>query len=95
MKIDLENIHSPCSQCYIHGILYSPNNETCQRCEYNISAYLLKRILRTYNYCTFCKNRDHLGGGYRKCKINVNDCGECNIDTDFVIDWKEVFKEYG
>ena len=95
MKIDLENTHSPCSQCYIRGILYSPDNELCQRCEYNISAYLLKRMLRMYDYCTFCKNRDHLGGGYWECKIDGNDCGECNIDTDFVIDWEEVFKEYG
>lgn len=95
MKINLENIHSPCFQCYIRGILYYPDNETCQRCEYNISAYLLKRILKANDYCTFCKNINRLGGGYWECKIDGNDCEECNIDTDFVIDWEEVFKEYG
>ena len=92
MKIDLENIHSPCSQCYIHGILYSPDNELCQRCEYNISAYLLKRILKIYDGCIFCKK--YLDCTYTDCKAHKEN-KPCNIDTDFIIDWEEVFKEYG
>ena len=95
MKINLENMHSPCSQCYNRGILYSYDNETCQRCEYNIAIYLLKRMLRIYDYCIFCKNKNHLGGGYWDCKINKNECGACDIENDFVINWEEVFKEYG
>ena len=92
MKINLENTHSPCSQCYINGKLYSPDNEFCQRCEYNIAIYLLKKMLRTYDYCTLCKNRIRLGGGCWDCKFNKH--GACNTDTDFVINWEEVFKEY-
>ena len=95
MKINLENTHSPCSQCYINAKLYSPDDETCQRCEYNIAIYLLKIMLKTYDYCTLCKNRIRLGGGYLDCKINEKDCGVCDIESDFIIDWKEVFNEYG
>ena len=95
MKINLENIHSPCVQCYLRGKSYSPNDESCQRCEYNIAAYLLKRVLKANDYCDCCKNKNRLGGGYWDCKINENDDGECNIDTDFIIDWEKVFKEYG
>ena len=40
MKINLENMHSPCIQCYLRGKSYSPEDEFCQRCEYNIAAYL-------------------------------------------------------
>lgn len=82
MKINLENISSPCVQCYLRGKSYSPDDESCQRCEYYIAIYLLKRILQRNNHCDFCKNKNNL-------------CGECNINSHFVIDWEKTFKEYG
>lgn len=94
MKIDLENMHSPCSQCYIRGKLYSPDDETCQRCEYNIAIYLLRRVLCIYDGCNLCKNEGHLDDTYFHCKISKED-RLCDIDTDFVIDWEKAFKEYG
>ena len=93
MKINLENIHSPCSQCHTHGILYSPDNELCQRCEYNIAIYLLKRILSFYDDCNVCKHQDYLDDIYFYCKLSKED-RLCDIDTDFDINWEKVCKKY-
>ena len=60
MKINLKNIHSPCEQCFIHGYSYSPDNDGCQRCEYNIAIAILKEVLRENDYCTLCKNVEHI-----------------------------------
>lgn len=85
MKINLDNMRSPCMECYIHGgRSYSPDDVGCQRCEYNIAIQLLKVVLKSNDYCTLCKNRDNLGGGY----------WDCNITKDFAIDWHEAFREY-
>lgn len=96
MKLNLNNMHSPCMECYIHGgHSYSPDYVGCQRCEYNIAIQLLKVVLKFNDYCTLCKNRNNLGGGYWDCKITGRDDCDCNIEKDFAIDWHEAFREYG
>lgn len=94
MKVNLENMHSPCERCYIRGHLYSNEDDICQRCEYNIAIYLLKHVLKSNDYCTLCKNRDRLDGGYFDCSLPNNNDYTCEVEKDFVIDWKAVFKEY-
>ena len=44
MKINLENIHSPCMNCIMRGHSYSPDDNLCQSCEYNISIQMLKEV---------------------------------------------------
>lgn len=91
-KVDLEKVSSPCVMCYIRGCPYS--EESCKSCEYHISFQLLKAILKSYGEtCKVCKNRERLGGGYWDCKI-IDDIGSCDIDKDFMIDWKAAFEEY-
>lgn len=80
MKVNLENMHSPCQQCYIRGHSYSSDDNSCQRCEYNIAIELLKRILRIGSICSFCKH-------YNGC---VAPTGECN----YSIDWNKAFEVY-
>ena len=80
MNVILENIHTPCQQCYMHGYSYSSDSDICQRCEYNISIELLKRILRMGSMCNFCKH-------YNACILPA---GECN----YSIDWNKAFKVY-
>ena len=94
MKLNLRNKHSPCFNCYIRGCEYSPDDATCQGCEYNIAIQLLKVVLKFNDYCVLCKNRNRLGGGYWDCKVIGNDDRECNIETDFAIDWEAAFEEY-
>lgn len=94
MKLNLKNKHSPCFNCYTHGHEYSPDNSTCQGCEYNIAIQLLKAVLKSNNYCVLCKNRNIHGGGYFDCKVTGNDDCECNIENDFLINWKAAFEEY-
>ena len=95
MKVNLESMHSPCQQCYIHGHLYSPDDPSCRRCEYNIAVQLLKIVLKFNDYCTLCKNKNNLGGGYWDCKVTGNDDCMCNVEKDFSIDWQAVCDEYG
>ena len=95
MELNLKNIHSPCQNCYIHGHLYSPENDTCQGCEYNIAIQLVKVLLKFNEGCSVCKNGNRLGGGYWDCKIESNDDCVCNVAKDYVIDWQAAFKEYG
>ena len=94
MKLDLDNMQSPCVQCYIRGAEYSPDDVDCQRCEYNIAIQILKTVLKVNDYCTLCKNRNNLGGGYWDCKIGNDDC-TCEVEEDFLIDWKAVCEDYG
>lgn len=89
--INLEDIHSPCTQCYFQGHLYSQNDDSCKKCEYNISMQILKQILYCTDGCSLCKNRERLGGGYWDCKINHEDICKGN---DLVVDWKAVISEY-
>lgn len=91
--VNLENIYSPCQSCTIRGHLYSSNNESCQRCEYNIAITALKRILKDTNSCRFCQNYGHLGRGYYGCKLKS--ILNCSADRNFVINWKAVFEDYG
>lgn len=93
-KVNLKNMHSPCERCYVRGHLYSPDNDSCQRCEYNIAIQLLKRVLKDNDYCTLCKNRKRLGGGYWDCEITGDDNGYCRDNGDFSIDWKAACDEY-
>lgn len=95
MKLNLNHIISPCHQCYIHGTEYSPDDAGCQRCEYNIAVQILKVVLKFNDYCTLCKNRNNLGGGYWDCKITDNDDRICEVEKDFAIDWKAVCRDYG
>ena len=92
MDLNLENIHSPCQDCFIHGHSYSPTNSRCGNCEFNIVLKLLRKILKENNYdcCNFCKNRIHLNDNYYECKKDYNH--NCNIEKDFLIDWKDAFK---
>ena len=71
MKINLENIHSPCEQCFIHAYSYSPDNDGCQRCEYNIAIAILKEVLKENDYCTLCKNVEHIKGVDQKAGVKV------------------------
>lgn len=91
MKINLENIHSPCQQCMIRGHLYSPDNGSCQRCEYNIAIVVLKEVLKQNDYCWLCKNVEHIKGGYVDCKLNHDGWKDCD---SYAIDWNAIIKEY-
>ena len=91
MKINLENIYSPCEQCLIHGYSYSPNNDRCQSCEYNIAIAILKEVLKSNDFCTLCKNVEHIKGGYTDCKFGLDGSRQCN---SYTIDWKAIIKDY-
>ena len=91
MELNLKNIHSPCQNCHPHGHGYS--NIDCKSCEFNIAIQLLITVLKFYDGCKLCKNRDRLGGGYWNCEAH-EDC-VCNFTKEYVIDWEETFKEYG
>ena len=81
MKINLENIHSPCINCIIRGHSYSLDDNLCQSCEYNISIRMLKEVLKQNDYCNLCKYVEHIKGGYTDCQ-------------NYTIDWNTVAKEY-
>lgn len=83
MKINLESIHSPCQQCYIHGHLYSPENNMCQRCEYAIAIEILHSVLTTIgcSNCAYCRK-------YKDCTIPSGE--ECK----WCIDWDAVVKNF-
>ena len=91
LKINLENIHSPCQQCLIHNHSYSPNDDICQRCEYNIAIVVLKEVLKQNDYCWLCKNVIHIKGGYVDCKLNHDGCKDCG---SYTIDWNAIVEEY-
>lgn len=96
MKVNLKNKHSPCMMCYIKGISYDENSAHCQSCEYNIAVQLLKRALKENDYCTLCKNRKRLGGGYWDCTDEkASFYGGCITDESFAIDWETACQEYG
>lgn len=95
MEVKLDDVHSPCRMCFLKGIFYDPNSICCQRCEYNISIKLLKKVLKENDYCTVCKNRKRLGGGYWDCKVPGNDDGICKKEENFTIDWEAACDEYG
>lgn len=95
---NFKNIHSPCEKCNIRGHLFSPDNEHCQRCEYNIAISMLKRVLNDNDYCKHCLNREyHRGnyGGYYDCKFSDDKDFLCVTERDFIINWDSVFEEYG
>ena len=94
MKVRLDDVHSPCGMCFLKGIFYDPNSIICQRCEYNIAIKLLKKVLKENDYCTLCKNRKRLGGGYWDCAITGDDDGCCKHEEDFTIDWEATCNEY-
>lgn len=95
MKVRLDDVHSPCRMCFLKGIFYDPDSICCQRCEYNISIQLLKKVLKFNDCCTLCKNRNNLGGGYWDCKVTERDDCCCDEEKNFVIDWQSALKEYG
>ena len=71
MKINLENIHSPCMNCIIRGHSYSLDDNLCQSCEYNISI----------------KYVEHIKGGYIDCSVGLGgwrDCQNYTIDWNAV-----------
>lgn len=90
MKINLENIHSPCEQCFIDGHRYFPDDDKCQRCEYNITIVLLKEVLKTHNYCSLCKNL-YSESGFGCCKLNGKGCHNCD---SYEIDWEAIVRKY-
>jgi hypothetical protein len=87
MELNLKNIYRPCQDCY-NGY---KTDDVCQRCEFNIAIQLLITVLKFYDGCKLCKNRD--GEGYWNCEAH-EDC-VCNFTKEYVIDWEETFKEYG
>ncbi len=92
MKINIKNKHSPCTMCcQKFGYSYDENQDVCQRCEYNISIQLLKRILKCEDSCSLCSNRILLVGGYLGCK---NDKQDTCCSDDYAIDWEAVCKDY-
>lgn len=91
MKINLKNIYSPCQQCAIRGHLYSPDDNCCQRCEYNIAIIILKEVLKANDYCNLCGNVEHVKGGYVDCKLGFKGCRDCD---SYKIDWKAIVKDY-
>lgn len=96
MEVKLTDIHSPCLECFRKDIYYDPASDRCQRCEYNIAIKLLKRVLKENDYCTLCKNRKRLGGGYWDCTDEkASFYGGCVADESFAIDWETACQEYG
>lgn len=92
MKINLENTHSPCEQCFIDGHRYFPEDDKCQRCEYNIAIMILKEVLKSNDYCNLCGNVEHIKGGYTDCKLGFDGYGVCN---SYKIDWNKIVDDYG
>lgn len=90
MNIDIQNIHSPCTKCYIHGHPFSEEDEHCKHCEYNVAIYVLKKVLKANDFCQHCAYKKYMGGGYFDCH---KDYGTMNCE-DFVIDWESVIREY-
>lgn len=80
MKVNLENMHSPCMQCYIHGHLYSPEDNMCQGCEYAIAIETLHSVLTTIggSNCAYCSK-------YKGCAIPTGCECKWNIDWDAVV----------
>jgi hypothetical protein len=95
--LDLENINSPCLECYNRGHLYSSDNKYCQKCEYNISIYALKQILiKDDNYCQYCCNNImNDSGEYTCCFKNKYDNFSCIPEQFLKINWNYIFKKYG
>lgn len=91
MKLNLENTHSPCMNCSCHGHLYSPDDKSCQSCEYNISIQLLKEVLKQNDYCNLCKYVIRVKGGYTDYSIGCEGWRNCK---NYTIDWNAVVKEY-
>ena len=91
MKINLENIHSPCMNCIMRGHSYSPDDNLCQSCEYNISIQMLKEILKQNDYCNLCKYVERIKGGYTDCSVGREGWRDCQ---NYTIDWNAVAKEY-
>lgn len=86
MKINLQNIHSPCEQC-----LGSHYDGMCEKCEYNIAIVILKEVLKKNDYCNLCGNVEHIKGGYTDCKLGFNHSSCCN---SYLTDWKEIVDVY-
>lgn len=83
MKVNLENIHSPCERCYVRGHLYSPEDNICQRCEYAVAIEALRSVLTTIG-CSKCAYCSH----YEGCAIPARQ--ECQ----WHIDWNAVVKNF-
>lgn len=94
MKIRLDDVHSPCEMCFLKGIIFDSESMRCHRCEYNIAIKLLKRVLKTNDFCTLCKNCKRLGGGYYECINGYDEDDSCKQGEKFLIDWELVCKEY-
>lgn len=86
---DINTFISPCFDCFHKGITYP--SKKCETCEYNICIQIMKKILYSQDNCSFCKNRQNLGGGYWDCKKDLQDnCG----GNYYEIDWNAVLEEY-
>lgn len=81
MKIDVNKIHSPCMNCYVHGHSYCPEDEHCMHCEYAITVKILQSLLciLTGSNCTFCKRYTE------GCAAPI---GECK----WVADWEKIIR---
>lgn len=94
MAVNLEKMHSPCVMCFLKGVLYDPNSDHCQRCEYNIAIQLLKRMIKQELSCAACLDSTSLGGGYWEC-VAPEDDNYCKNGEKLVIDWEMACNEYG
>lgn len=83
MKVNLENMHSPCQQCYIRGHLYSPEDNVCQRCEYAIAMNILRSA---------CKI---LSGSCGYCRHYAYGCAAPKDECEWHIDWNSAVRDFG
>ena len=80
MKVNLENMYSPCRTCYTIGRTYSLEDPVCSRCEYAISMELLHCVLGIDSECNFCSKYDCCAATADKCQ--------------WQIDWKKAFESF-
>ena len=92
MGLSLDYMNSPCTQCFLRGNKFSPDNRQCKMCESFIAITTLKKVLQTNDNCLCCLHKKSIGGGYFDCRVN-EDYGNVNC-TKFEIDWDKVFHEY-
>lgn len=82
MKVNLENMHSPCQQCYIRGHLYSPKDDMCQRCEYAIAMNILRSACKIFS------------GGCGYCRHYTEGCAAPEGECEWHIDWNRAVIDF-
>ena len=80
MKVKLDDMHSPCANCFIKGMIYDPDSTYCQSCEYNIAIESIHSILTMIggSNCAYCSH-------YNGCAVQIGDECKWSIDWDAVV----------